>query len=105
MSPPLHEPSPKSNRAAILLSIPATLLWAGVSAFLLRWCLAWRAGNFQAGPATSWNALHLVFGIAALAAAGGFSLTAMAWIGKSSVRWQTLSVVLGVLFLWMVAGD
>ena len=104
MSTQLQERSFKTNRATILLSVPATLLWVGVGAFLLRWYFAWGAGNLQPGLRTSWTALYVVFGIATLAVAGGFCLTTMAWIGKSTVRWQIVSVVLGVLFLWMVAG-
>jgi len=104
MSTQLQERSFKSNRATILLSVPATLLWVGVGAFLLRWYFAWGTGNLQPGLRTSWTALYVFFGIATLAVAGGFCLTTMAWIGKSTVRWQIVSVVLGVLFLWMVAG-
>jgi hypothetical protein len=104
MTTRLHEPTTKSNCVTILLSVPAALLWAGVGAFLLRWGLAWGASDLQPGLETSWTTLYAVFGIATLAVAGGFCLTAMAWIGRSTVGWQAFSVVLAALFLWMVAG-
>ena len=105
MSTQVLDHSIESNRAPILLSIPATFLWVGVAAFLIKWCWYWSTGNLQPGVGTSWTALLVMFAIATLAVAGGFCLTTMAWIGKSTVRWQIASVVLGFLFLWMVAGD
>ena len=89
----------------MLLSIPATLLWVGVSGFLLKWYQAWTTGNLEPGLGTSWTSLYVIFAIAVLALACGFYLTVMAWIGKSTVRWQIVSIVLGFLFLWAVAGD
>ena len=105
MSTQSQDRSIKSNRPTILLSVPAALLWVGVGLFLLRWYCAWWTGNLQPGLGTSWTALYVMFAIAALAVASGFCLTTMAWIGKSTVRWQIFSVVLGVLFLWAVAGN
>ncbi|MBC8875715.1 MAG: hypothetical protein H8E44_40325 [Planctomycetes bacterium] len=105
MSAQLHERLAKSNRASILVSVPATLLWAVTGVFLVRWCLTWGAGNLQPGLGTSWTALYMVFGIATLAVVGGFCLTAMAWMGKSTVKWQIVSVLLGIFCLWFIAGD
>ena len=97
-------PSPRSDSTAIVLSVPAVILWSGVSAFLVKWSLAWEAGRLQPALGTSWSTLYAVFGIATLAVAVGFCLTLLAWMGRSTVRWQLFSVVLGVLFLWAVAG-
>ena len=101
----LHNRLIQSNYGSILLSIPATLLWIGVGGFLLRWHRAWIAGNLEPGLETSWTALYVIFGISALAMMAGFCLTITAWIGRSTVRWQIASAVLGLVFLWVVAGD
>ena len=95
----------KSSSAARIVSVPAALLWGGVGAFMLKWASAWQGGRLQPGIETSWMALYVIFGVAALAICGGACLTAMAWLGKSTVRWQAVSLVVGVFFLWLVAGD
>jgi hypothetical protein len=49
--------------------------------------------------------LYGFFAVAVLALAAGIFLTIRAWQGKSTVRWQLLSILLGGLSLWATAGD
>ncbi len=95
----------KRNRWPVLLSVPATFLWLGVGMFLLKWARAWATGRTEPGIGTTWTALYLMFALAALACAGGLCLAIMAWMGKSSIRWQAFSIVLGLVLLWLVSGD
>jgi len=95
----------KASRGPIFLSIPAVFLWVGVGAFLVKWACAWATGRLEPGVGTSWTGLYFMFAIAALSFMGGLFLTVMAWIGRSTVRWQVFSIVLGLIFLWVVSGD
>ncbi|GAI91520.1 unnamed protein product [marine sediment metagenome] len=94
----------KLSRAPVLLSLPALALWIAVAAFLFKWIRAWSAGHLEPGIETSWATLYGFFAVAVLALAAGLFFTIRAWQGKSTVRWQVLSLLLGVLALWMTCG-
>ena len=95
----------KLTPAPLLLSLLALSLWAGVALFLLKWIRAWAAGRLEPGIESTWLALYAFFAVAVLALAAGIFLTIRAWQGKSTVRWQLLSILLGGLSLWATAGD
>ena len=42
------------DRATIITSIPATLIWFGVLAFLIKWFQAWASGRLVPGEGSSW---------------------------------------------------
>jgi len=94
----------KATRAPVLLSVLALSVWIGVALFLLKWIRAWAAGRLEPGIETSWAALYGFFAVAVLALAAGIFLTIRAWQGKSTVRWQVLSIFLAVLSLWATCG-
>jgi hypothetical protein len=97
--------SSKLRHAPVLLSVPALLLWTAVAAFLVKWVRFWAAGRLEPGVNTSWAVLYGTFTVALAALAGGIFITIRTWQGKSTVSWQVLSIVLGVLFLLVVSGD
>ena len=94
----------KATRAPLLLSVLALLVWIGVAVFLLKWVRAWAAGRLEPGIETTWMALYGFFAVALLALAAGIVLTIRAWQGKSTVSWQVLSILLGLLSLWATCG-
>ena len=93
------------DRPAIITSIPATLIWFGVLAFLAKWLQAWASGRLAPGESSSWAALLVLFLFALLACAGGIYLSIRAWRGKSHFKWQAASLIGAVLLLWTVSGD
>lgn len=95
----------KASHRPILLSIPAVLLWTGVGAFLLKWVRYLAAGRLGPGDGTYTGLYFIMFAIAVLAITTELFLTIMAWIGKSTVRWQIFSIVLGLIFLLVLSGD
>ena len=95
----------KVKHAPVLLSVPALALWIGVALFLLKWFRAWAAGRLEPGINTSWATLYGIFAVAVLALACGVFLSISAWQGKSTVRWQVFSILLGAFFLLVVSGD
>jgi hypothetical protein len=95
----------KLTPAPLLLSVLALSLWIAVALFLLKWIQAWAAGRLEPGIESSSLALYAFFALAVFALAAGIFLTIRAWQGKSTVRWQLLSILLGGLSLWATAGD
>ena len=94
----------KATRAPLLLSVLSLSVWIGVAVFLLKWVRAWAAGHLEPGIETSWAALYGFFAVAVLALAAGIFLTIRAWQGKSTMGWQVLSILLGLLSLWATCG-
>ena len=93
------------KQRALLISIPAAVLWCGAALFLIKWMVYWLKGNLAPGSNTSGAALFVLFFACALAAGSGFYATARAWLGRSNTRWQLLSLFGGILVLWAVSGD
>lgn len=93
------------DRATIVTSIPAALIWFAVLGFLAKWFHAWAMGRLEPGQGTSWAALFVLFLVALLACAGGIYSGVGAWRGKSRLRWQVVSLIGAVLVLWAVSGD
>jgi len=93
------------DRAIIITSIPAGLIWFGVLIFLAKWFHFWAGGRLEPGQGTSWFALILLFSLALFACAGGIYSGVRAWGGKSRLRWQIVSLIGAVLALWAVSGD
>ena len=92
------------NRAMLLLSVASTVVWSGVAMFLLKWTKFWVAGNLHPGEGTSWLTLYGIFIAAVIATLCGLFLAVLAFLGKSSVRWQMVSLFAALLFLWGIAG-
>ena len=93
------------KQKALLISIPAAVLWLGVAFFLCKWTAYWFNGNLVPGSNTSGTILFVLFFACALATGFGIYATARAWLGKSNTRWQALSLICAFLVLWAVAGD
>jgi hypothetical protein len=94
----------KVKRKAFLISIPAAVLWLGSAFFLGKWTTYWLRGNFVPGSDTSGVTLFAFFFACAVATGFGFYATARALLGKSTIRWQVLSLICAFLVLWAVAG-
>ena len=88
----------------LLLSVASTVVWSGVAMFLFKWSRFWVAGNLQPGEGTTWLTLYGIFIAAVMATLFGFLLTILAFWGKSSLRWQMISLLIAFLVLWGVAG-
>ena len=97
--------SQSTDRATIVTSIPAALIWFGALAFIAKWFQAWSADNLEAGANTSWGALLVFFFLALLSSAGGIYLSVRAWRGQSNLKWQVGLLIGAALTLWAVSGD
>jgi len=97
-------PTQTIDRATVIVSVPAFLLWVGVLAFLAKWFRAWAAGRLEPGANTSMEALFVVFLLASLGSVGGIYMSVRAWRRKSELKWQAGSLIAGVLMLWAVSG-
>jgi len=90
---------------SIVMSIPAALLWFGVMFFCAKWINASAVGRLELGANTSMESLLGFFFLASLLAIGGIYLCFRAWISKSNLKWQTVSLIGGFLTFWAVCGN
>jgi CDP-diglyceride synthetase len=93
------------GRLSIAMSVPAALLWFGVTFFCAKWILASATGHLEPGANTSMRALLVFFLLTLLLSIGGIYLCFRAWMGKSNVKWQTISLMGAVLSFWAICGN
>ncbi len=89
----------------VLLSFPATLTWLGVLALLFQWASTAGQGQFQPGEEISIERMATVLILSGMFTAVGLSMSVVAWLGKPKPGWQIFSLILGLVFLWAVAGN
>ena len=94
-----------SGRLSIAMSVPAALLWFGVMFFCAKWILASAAGRLEPGVNTSMGALLVFFLFTLLLSIGGIYLCFKAWMSKSNLKWQTVSLIGAVVTFWAVLGN
>jgi hypothetical protein len=89
---------------AIIASVPAAFLWGGVMFFCVKWVHASAVGRLEPGVNTSMGALLVIFLCALLLSLGGIYLCGRAWMGRSSLKWQVVSLIGAVVAFWAVSG-
>jgi hypothetical protein len=103
MNSPTHNQS--TGRLSIAMSVPAALLWFGAMFFGAKWILASATGHLEPGADTSMGALLVFFLLALLLSIGGIYLCFKAWMSKSNIKWQTISLIGAVVTFWAVCGN
>jgi hypothetical protein len=94
-----------TGKLSIVVSVPAALLWFGVMFFCAKWLLASAAGRLEPGANTSMGALLVFFLLALLLSIGGIYMCIKAWMSKSNLKWQTVSLIGAVVTFWAVCGN
>lgn len=92
------------KRTTLIISILAGALWLAGASFMARWTIAWLRGNLTPGSNTSGTLLFGFFLFCSIAIGVGFYTTARAWLGKSSTKWQVLSLIGAFFIFWVVVG-
>ena len=94
-----------TGKLLTVMSVPAALLWFGVMFFCAKWLLASAAGRLEPGANTSMGALLVFFLLALLLSIGGIYLCFKAWMSKSNLKWQIVSLIGAVVTFWAVCGN
>jgi len=94
-----------TRKVSIAMSVPAALLWFGVMFFCAKWILASAAGRLEPGANTSMGTLLVFFLLTLLLSIGGIYLCFRAWMNKSNLKWQTVSLIGAVVTFWAVCGN
>ena len=94
-----------TGKLSIVMSVPAAVLWFGVILFCAKWLLASAAGRLEPGANTSMGALLVFFLLALLLSISGIYMCVKAWMSKSNLKWQIVSLIGAVVTFWAVCGN
>ena len=89
----------------LVLCLPVILVWLSAAYFALKWFGHMARGTITYGNEATAILLPILSSLALVGTLGSFIAVVMTCSGRMKLRWQSIVFFVGLLFLWIIAGD
>ena len=89
----------------LVFCLPVVCVWLYAAYFALKWFGHMARGTITYGNEATAILLPVLSSLALVGALGSFITVVMTCFGRMKLRWQIIVFFMGLLLLWMIAGD